>query len=469
MAKKNLEEILKQIQVVVDTRENLDLEIHKYSVVYKNILNEVHYEVNNTSRKREFPKTLLEPHVEEYCKDVYNSFKSYRPKEYKINVFGTYLDFFVLIRPLNSRANPFTVVGVQRKTALKKLQNNLRTAFLQYLTEQSGRRVIQGSTVDNELLDLLRGPKTYYKTGEKKGQEKGRAGGLLERGHKAGGSVVEHELFQPKLTFSNEIKRLPVKQSEVAEKVLAELDFKMVTNPKEHGILKNGKLVVSIFDQSKALNSQQSNEEQLLRSKFQRAIKEVLNKVDWINLETSPSAKDIALGKLHEAAKKAGAKKYNKDLINKSKTKTTSKANKRIKGKLTTRTSNESLKGIKVQEPTNRPKKQSKGTNWLSIVRILNSKLPDTVQGYMVPPRLVYRTGRFANSVRIVGVETTAQGYPSFIYDYMREPYDVFDSTLGAPPWNTPERDPKKLIETSIREAARELAIGRFYLRRATL
>ena len=36
----------------------------------------------------------------------------------------------------------------------------------------------------------------------------------------------------------------------------------------------------------------------------------------------------------------------------------------------------------------------------------------------------------------------------------------------GSEPWATPERDPRKLIDGSIREIAARLAIGRFFTRR---
>ena len=36
----------------------------------------------------------------------------------------------------------------------------------------------------------------------------------------------------------------------------------------------------------------------------------------------------------------------------------------------------------------------------------------------------------------------------------------------GEPPWATPERDPRKLIDRSIREIAAELAMGRLFTRR---
>ena len=37
---------------------------------------------------------------------------------------------------------------------------------------------------------------------------------------------------------------------------------------------------------------------------------------------------------------------------------------------------------------------------------------------------------------------------------------------VGEAPWATPERDPRKLIDRSIREIATKLAIGRFFTRR---
>jgi hypothetical protein len=85
----------------------------------------------------------------------------------------------------------------------------------------------------------------------------------------------------------------------------------------------------------------------------------------------------------------------------------------------------------------------------------------------MRSPKLVNRTGRFASSAKVIGVELTTGGSPSFVFDYDRDPYDVFDRTKGRNPWNTPERDPRTLVDVSIREIVREMAIGRFFTRRA--
>ena len=81
-------------------------------------------------------------------------------------------------------------------------------------------------------------------------------------------------------------------------------------------------------------------------------------------------------------------------------------------------------------------------------------------------PGLVNKTGKFATSAEVVSVETTREGFPSFVFNYERDPYDVFDRTKGRPPWNTPERDPRTLVDKSVREVLKEMAIGRFYTRR---
>ena len=38
----------------------------------------------------------------------------------------------------------------------------------------------------------------------------------------------------------------------------------------------------------------------------------------------------------------------------------------------------------------------------------------------MRPPRLAFRTGRFARSTRITDIATTGKGFPSVGYTYMR-------------------------------------------------
>ena len=101
-----------------------------------------------------------------------------------------------------------------------------------------------------------------------------------------------------------------------------------------------------------------------------------------------------------------------------------------------------------------------------AIMAMINQKLPQTVEKNMGAPGLENRTGRFARSVKLTDVSATRQNFPSFGYTYDKEPYQVFEIGRGRAPWATPERDPRKVIDASVRELAAEMAIGRFYTRR---
>ena len=111
-------------------------------------------------------------------------------------------------------------------------------------------------------------------------------------------------------------------------------------------------------------------------------------------------------------------------------------------------------------------KKKTGAVSPFSYMAMINKKLTSTVRKNMGSPGLVNTTGRFANSVQVKDVNMTKQGHPSFGYTYAKSPYQIFEVGEGSAPWATPQRDPRKLIDRSIREVAAELAIGRFYTRR---
>ena len=102
----------------------------------------------------------------------------------------------------------------------------------------------------------------------------------------------------------------------------------------------------------------------------------------------------------------------------------------------------------------------------LQLIGLINKSLPDTVRKNMQAPGLQNRTGRFAESVKLTDVVQTGKGFPSFGYTYQKNPYQVFEMGSGQAPWASAERDPRKLIDRSIREIAAQFAIGRFYTRR---
>jgi hypothetical protein len=100
------------------------------------------------------------------------------------------------------------------------------------------------------------------------------------------------------------------------------------------------------------------------------------------------------------------------------------------------------------------------------MITMINKELPDTVRKNMNAPALENRTGRFAESVKVTEVAQTPKGFPSVGYTYQKNPYQVYEMGRGSQPWATPERDPRKIIDASIREIAARMAIGRFFTRR---
>jgi hypothetical protein len=108
---------------------------------------------------------------------------------------------------------------------------------------------------------------------------------------------------------------------------------------------------------------------------------------------------------------------------------------------------------------------ESRKQSNITLFALLNSKLPETVVRNMKPPRLENRTGRFASSVKVTDISKTRQGYMSVGYTYEKSPYQVYESTSGSR-FSDVERDPRTLIDASIRQIAAQLVTTRLYTRR---
>lgn len=108
----------------------------------------------------------------------------------------------------------------------------------------------------------------------------------------------------------------------------------------------------------------------------------------------------------------------------------------------------------------------AKPQNLLRLQALIDKKLPDTIRKNMGAPGLENRSGRFANSAKITDISSTRKGFPSIGYTYQKNPYQIFEVGRGKAPWANSDRDPRRLIERSIREIAADLAIGRFFTRR---
>jgi hypothetical protein len=99
----------------------------------------------------------------------------------------------------------------------------------------------------------------------------------------------------------------------------------------------------------------------------------------------------------------------------------------------------------------------------IRLMGLLNRDLPRVVAKNMGSPALNYRTGRFASSVRVTDVVKTPKGFPSIGYTYDKDRYQTFEPGFEQ---GSVERDPRKLIDKSMREIAAQYAVGRFFTRR---
>ena len=199
-----------------------------------------------------------------------------------------------------------------------------------------------------------------------------------------------------------------------------------------------------------------AKQEAALRKQFLDTVKTYVASNDWANQEGSDSKMQAIMKSLNNAAVKAGSTGTLQQL-KLSASKAALKGSTRIPVKITAVKFDAKLSDIKVDAVR----------SYVSLIPILNAKLPPAVRANMTGGRLHNRSGRFSESVRITSIEQTPQGYPRVNYTYQRSPYDVFDPALGRAPWNKPGRDPKTLIERSVRDIAKGLITERFYVRRS--
>ena len=212
---------------------------------------------------------------------------------------------------------------------------------------------------------------------------------------------------------------------------------------------------------------------------FNKQLEEALIKLDGDNqsilkLQGSPSMLDMKMDDTAITLLKPFEGKKNIKVTKPKKPKKTKKKPIKNKAKVKAKKSPMSITAVAVRKinlskaKSQRRKKGGGGTSFnpLQIVALINKELPDTVEKNMGEPRLVSRSGRFASSVRATDVVKTPQGFPSVGYTYQRNPYQIFEDGMGKEPWANGQRDPRQLIDQSIREIAVRFALGRLYTRR---
>lgn len=110
-------------------------------------------------------------------------------------------------------------------------------------------------------------------------------------------------------------------------------------------------------------------------------------------------------------------------------------------------------KGV-IPKPKSKPKVRSRTgqfTSLISIQTLINQALSTKIKENMGTPALNNRTGRFAESAKVVNMSQSRQGMITAFYSYMKSPYQTFEPGFAQ---GSEKRNPKTLISKSIREIA---------------
>ena len=289
----------------------------------------------------------------------------------------------------------------------------------------------------------------------------------LHKGHGSSGNAVSQvQIASSVSALDTPTKKLLLYNLEGAFRSgdldkISHREIKRLITDGEQIVTKKGKLTANyvsvIAFQSGAENIKDSAEEKAVKAVFRKFIGNLTPEL--LNMQGSSTLKEKSAAMVVNKFKgKKGVKVNSKPVKMHTKTKVSSKG---TVSKASVALSAKKLKTAKKKEKA----KSSAASQPLQLLGLINQKLPETVRKNMVLPRLENRTGRFADSVKVTEIAQTPQGFPSIGYTYRRNPYQVFEEGSSGN-WSNGDRDPRDLIDKSIREIAAQFAIGRFYTRR---
>jgi len=222
-------------------------------------------------------------------------------------------------------------------------------------------------------------------------------------------------------------------------------------------------ILVDVLPRSGNLQGAEKFDFSNIRPILEQAIADYIEEANLVDLKGSKSIRENALevaeyNVIQDIVKGRKARVSGGNKKPKGRKKTHTEAGSKAKAPKKSRVAKVALvKGSKVA------KAKESNFSLAHLMGVLNDRLPQTVEANMGAPRLVNQSGRFANSTRITDVSTTKQGFPSIGYTYQKNPYQTFETGYRQ---GSENRDPRTLIDSSIREIAAQFAIGRFYTRR---
>lgn len=320
-----------------------------------------------------------------------------------------------------------------------------------------------------EMQDYFRGQDHLDTVKNKDGSEKKSTRNFFDAGHDQSAGVFERFLDDTTAQIVDSLDSSIGSDSEAErDKLIAEMNELLKTDLSIQKIDDLDTIVIKI--ESSAGNRSAGQKQGQRSKKLRSALSSFLeNKVVLAELEGSDSLKTRKRKKTQKAVIEPFLKRKNKNIkvsgtLAKDKKSSKSPIKKSVKPAIKKKGTSLNTK-VSVKKTRRAPQK-SAVTNLLPLIAMLNKDLPATVRKNMTAPALENRTGRFSESVKIVDVVQTPKGFPSFGYTYDQSPYGVFEMGNGDPRLATPERDPRNIINQSIRELAAQRALGRFFTRR---
>ena len=520
MAKKDLETVSKHIDSIIKREKDkarglLNRETHVYNVSYMSFKTELTRQLRSVRKFCPLTDSEYEAKIialsKAFTKNLYESIEGSLGNKVNIGVNPQYPsekppDAFKATLSKTNHPSPFAAFQVARQGPISILKDsvveelfnkfNLEQEYIDYtkMTDEElsrikndvgnkAKKVLAPVGSKLEMYEML-SSRIY---GSTRAKYKGgpliridgavvRERGMSDLGHAK--SVAVNKLILPIIaqkiiegTIVEEVTKLGVRYN-----ITSSVSMALKGTP----TAKFFDIEVEVYDESSSQNRADGSRERKELAEKTEELKDLIFKEirnnDWANQDSSPSFMKLVRSSILSSAVQIKGQniivKVDKSGIIPMKSSTPTTLTKNIKGSSSGPKVVASGKGSKVvpQVNTTRPSQSAptqQKPNWLQLLPMINSRLTNTVAKNMGSPRLNFRTGRLAQSAKVVGVEQTPQGFPSFVFDYERDPYDVFDRTLGRSPWNTPQRDPRALVDQSVREIVREMAIGRFFTRRA--
>ena len=430
-----------------------DIKVHRVSASTNGVKNQVYIQLQELGippRQINHPRmtSVIDTYVPNFLTAIYNSAKKKfdkNPSSSNTRVKGT------------KSAWSITILEGGYGYSLSRREVGHLSVFETIRTLYSSQKTTLVNNINKVLKDLAT---------ETEGEYTVNSGNFLDFGHRSGSAVVEQQTQRARDNFQGAIRtRNEESSDQITDKDLKNLGLKVFFRKK--GTLERDILEVGI--EASKINRGKKSELELkgnLIEQLENAIKKLDTSKSFAKRPGSDTRVETEAKKIIKTfdegiKRRKNVKVKSRDFKPKLSNSSVSKTLKSKAKKGTNKKAKLSSLGLKRVEL-----KEGSASSTIALAALINQKLPETVRGNMGVPGLQNRTGRFANSARVTDVTTTSQGFPSIGYTYQKRPYQVFEQGAGKFPWASKDRDPRVVIERSIREIAAELLTGRFYTRR---